>query len=354
MSKNHEEETFLTPKKFSETVNVKNLKCRSGKSFLDVASNKLVTLSKLNCSKNVVGDFQKTEEACAAGLGKIYLIGFKINDEFVKQIEICFNDASASLIYSRHKINGMAIKCKKFYFNWLTTLILAIFADSIKESDRRGFLSSAISVKPYDLYTKTFQSEMFKTVLNLIPPSDMYYLSRGHSSPDADFIFTSGQFATYFYLNAMPEFQIINQGNWLKVERLARNVAILERTYIDVITGGHEILSLPHMQTAVRSNLFLNAVGKFIEVPKYIWKILINQRDETAIVLVTSNNPYLANPIDICKNICVDVGLTYPGVLQDNDKGYTICCSLVSFKAVVQNIPTLPDYDEMILKGVTY
>lgn len=183
----------------------------------------------------------------------------------------------------------------------------------------------------------------------------MYYLSRGHLSPDADFIFSSGQFATYFYLNVVPEYQIINQGNWLRVERLARNVAFVAKTNLDVITGGQEILSYNNTATNLEYPFYLAPLERFIEVPKLIYKILINEREKTAIVLITSNDPYLkSKPTDFCTNICSEVGLVYPGTLQDLDKGYTICCSLASFKTVARNLPTLSEYATMSLSGVTY
>lgn len=216
-------------------------------------------------------------------------------------------------------------------------------------------MSSGIYVKPYNLYTQAKQTDVFLSVFNIVPASDMYFLSRGHLSPDADFIFTSGQFATYFYLNVMPEFQIINQGNWLRVERLARNVAIAAGKDIDVITGGQELLYYRHTTTNLEYPFYLDPIGKFIEVPKFIYKILINEREKTAIVLITCNDPYLKTaPQDFCPNICTTTGLTYPGVLQDFDKGYTICCSLPSFKKVATNLPALPDYVTMNLKGIIY
>lgn len=45
-------------------------------------------------------------------------------------------------------------------------------------------------------------------------------LARGHLSPDADFPLIPLQFSTYFYINACPQWQVINAGNWLKVETM--------------------------------------------------------------------------------------------------------------------------------------
>lgn len=61
----------------------------------------------------MVGDYQVISEACGTeSTGKLYLLGFKINGGFVRQIEVCFDDARASAIYSRHSINGLAMKCE--------------------------------------------------------------------------------------------------------------------------------------------------------------------------------------------------------------------------------------------------
>lgn len=52
------------------------------------------------------------------------------------------------------------------------------------------------------------------------------YLSRGHLSPDADFLLGTWQDLSYFYINTAPQWQTINGGNWLRLENLIRNFAI--------------------------------------------------------------------------------------------------------------------------------
>lgn len=52
------------------------------------------------------------------------------------------------------------------------------------------------------------------------------YLSRGHLSPDADFLLGTWQDLSYFYINTAPQWQTINAGNWLRLENLIRNFAI--------------------------------------------------------------------------------------------------------------------------------
>lgn len=57
------------------------------------------------------------------------------------------------------------------------------------------------------------------------------YLSRGHLSPDADFLLGTWQDLSYFYINTAPQWQTINGGNWLRLENLIRNFAISVSIY---------------------------------------------------------------------------------------------------------------------------
>lgn len=58
---------------------------------------------------------------------------------------------------------------------------------------------------------------------------DKYYaktfISRGHLSPDGDFIFAHEQLLTYFFVNVAPQWQSINGGNWVRIENYVRKLA---------------------------------------------------------------------------------------------------------------------------------
>lgn len=44
--------------------------------------------------------------------------------------------------------------------------------------------------------------------------SKSFYLARGHMAPDGDFIDAASQDASYYFMNAAPQWQSFNNGNW--------------------------------------------------------------------------------------------------------------------------------------------
>lgn len=75
----------------------------------------------INCTKQVSGDLKVTQEKCAGNSGVIFHAGFRIDSEFVELYDICYNKQTASTIYTKHRLNGKAIKCKCLF--WLNCVI---------------------------------------------------------------------------------------------------------------------------------------------------------------------------------------------------------------------------------------
>lgn len=173
------------------------------------------------------------------------------------------------------------------------------------------------------------------------------FLSRGHLTPDADFIFPSAQFATYFYANVCPQFQDINAGNWVRVEQLARRIAGDRDEKLDVYTGVYDVLQLID-DKGDHQRLYL-ADGDLIEVPKWTWKVLASAKTNSAIVFITSNNPFAerSDVPEFCANVCTQAGYNdkHFGNLK---KGYTFCCSLNDFKKVVKVLPSTLSSTELL------
>lgn len=151
-------------------------------------------------------------------------------------------------------------------------------------------------------------------------------------TPDADFIFSSSQFATYFYANVCPQFQTINGGNWVRVETLTRQLAEQAETDLNVYTGLYRQLALPSSRGDL-VNLYLSNTEQ-IEVPEFIWKVVHNPRTHAAIVFITSNNPFAkrADIREICQDVCQQAGIVFS---QTARRGFTYCCSYDDFSRTI-------------------
>lgn len=216
--------------------------------------------------------------------------------------------------------------------------IILLFAVSIKESNRVGFktFGTPKRARPEQNYRIQNQLKQFRKILGSHQKyfSNSTFLSRGHFAPDADFIFSSHQFATYFYANVCPQFQSINGGNWVQVEMITRRMAEQSQTNLNIYTGAYDQLALPS-ESGDLIPLYLSDTNQ-IEVPKYIWKIVHNQRTQSAIVFVTLNNPH-ANKREVnelCPNICSRAGINK---IQFNTikKGFTVCCEYNTFSRII-------------------
>lgn len=163
------------------------------------------------------------------------------------------------------------------------------------------------------------------------------YLARGHLAPDADFLYAAWQFSTYYYVNVMPQWQSINGGNWNRIERLVRSKAAKDGKDLKIITGSHEVLTLKD----VNGNdvaIFMAKDDK-IPVPKFTWKIVYDPEGKSAIVLVTSNNPFYQETFS-CPDVCEAEGW-FKKKWADVAQGLVRCCTYEEFRAVVGTSPKL-------------
>lgn len=203
---------------------------------------------------------------------------------------------------------------------------------NIKESSRVSFKIDGIPkrAKAEISYRKQTQIDHFKRILgrNQNYFTNSSFLSRGHLTPDADFVFSSAQFATYFYANVCPQFQSINAGNWNRVENLARKLAQQEQTNLDIYTGTHGQLALSSSSGDLIP-LYLSETEQ-IEVPEYLWKIVHNPSTSAAIVFITMNNPFArrSDVHELCEDICQQSGISFQ---QNARRGLTYCCSYDDF-----------------------
>lgn len=160
-------------------------------------------------------------------------------------------------------------------------------------------------------------------------------LDKGHLAAKVDFAYASQQAATFYYLNANPQFHDFNSGNWLKLEKGVRSRAAINGT-IEIYTGLKDVLNLRNEQLRF-VDIYL---GEKLPVPKYFWKIVHVQASNQKFAFVGFNNPINADFTDPERfyedNFCLEK--CFNGIFswlhaflshvesRDPMKGIVLCC----------------------------
>lgn len=164
------------------------------------------------------------------------------------------------------------------------------------------------------------------------------FVSRGHLAPRADFIYKEWQDATYYYINAVPQWQKINGGIWASMETAVRNLASNLKRNLWIQTGAFD---------AIQFNGNILALGDDyrIPVPLYLWKLVYDPGANQAMVFVNVNHvvPKASLcPQDDTGRFCEENRWIFPGNRQQISSGVLQCCK---YQSVKLKIPWLMELD---------
>ena len=135
-------------------------------------------------------------------------IGFEMPDgSFLTILRTCFDEANKDALYAKFVMTP------------------AIGGAQIGEQ-RPQFIEGSFypDIKVNSKYVKEGQKETFAQILGSQAQADKfiadgdYYLARGHLAARADFVYSSQQRATFWYVNVAPQWQTFNGGNWNTLE----------------------------------------------------------------------------------------------------------------------------------------
>merc|ERR1712142_1297459 len=154
----------------------------------------------------------------------------------------------------------------------------------------------------YKYYSKKNQLSQVKKLLKtnnklgalkIIDPSrsGTHYFAKGHLSPDAAFVYNVMQDATYYFMNAAPQFQSFNNGNWKALEYNTRDLATKLGRDLQVTTGTYGMLSYPDNNNNPTHLYLFN--GTYVPAPKYYWKVVQDHKTNTAVAFIGSNDPHV-------------------------------------------------------------
>uniref|UniRef100_A0AAR5P8W6 DNA/RNA non-specific endonuclease/pyrophosphatase/phosphodiesterase domain-containing protein n=1 Tax=Dendroctonus ponderosae TaxID=77166 RepID=A0AAR5P8W6_DENPD len=231
----------------STTLQVATASCVSGVRF--VVNNARYLWRQIQCSVNPVTTARLTGNSCESN-GREAEIGFAVTtSRFVRTIQICFNQATQSPIYTyydlipaitqqvrgrldiqRRKSLGQKLLIHQNASFCVDLLIHYVFlfigtsAGTTRPSWTQGTgIFTLTNVN--NLFTQATQRVTINALLglptgsfNVIQNNNNYFLSRGHLTATSDFFYAAQQNSTFQFLNALPQWQTFNGFNWDQAE----------------------------------------------------------------------------------------------------------------------------------------
>ncbi|XP_042873188.1 uncharacterized protein LOC122253866 [Penaeus japonicus] len=293
-------------------------------------------LDELGCSKKDKESIHRNLGSCGdGGVGVFEGIGFEIfgSDSFYELIRVCFEPKAETTLYSEHVLHGANIAAKDI------------------DSSRPSFKSSSgfFTVSMSTCYTQNSQLALMKILLGdddlanaIINPHEQYYFAKGHLAPDADFVTEAEQDATYYYINAVPQWQAFNNGNWKYLEFATRDLAESHSTDLTIYTGGWGVLTLDDINgNPVEIYLGLTEDEMVVPAPAITWKVVYEESSSRAVGVVGVNNPHITSPpTPLCSDLCSSLAWIDFDV-NDLGHGYTYCCTVDDLRAAIPHVPDL-------------
>lgn len=202
----------------------------------------------------------------------------------------------------------------------------------------------------HSLYSFNSQSVIFEKLLGSKKTVDKYLsqyrqsINRGHLAAKADFVYGSLQTATFWYLNAAPQWSTFNSGNWQRIEDAVRRFIDKEKFNIDVYTGVHGQMSLANAK-GKQTPMYLYADGKkkALPIPQYYWKVVYHPKKQLATAFVGLNNPFVqyadVNEAFICEDISSMI--KWVEFAKNLTKGLSFACSVDDLRKAIPTVPKL-------------
>ncbi|XP_011186396.1 uncharacterized protein LOC105214586 [Zeugodacus cucurbitae] len=306
--------------------------CVSGSNFR--VDGTTYSFKELSCKSWPGFVAEKTGASCNGGI--MVRVGFKISSSrFVEQYQVCFNEGEEVTRYVHHDLNPGS----NYYQTGVERLTF----------QTGGFFGGKNVDK---LYTQVTQKETINNHLGgdankYFDNNKNIYLARGHMAAKADFDYGTEQRATFLFINAAPQWQVFNAGNWARIEDGVRAKVSKSKWYVDCYTGVYGVATLPNNR-GVETPLYLSYDGNNngqIPVPKLYFRVVIERSSKKGIVFIGVNNPHLSMD-DIKRNyvICDDVAdrVNYINWKRtDITAGYSYACEVSDFRRKVTHLPNL-------------
>lgn len=147
-------------------------------------------------------------------------------------------------------------------------------------------------------------------------------------------MFMDQMFNTFKYVNVVPQFVSINDGNWEKIEKWVRGL-IPRGSSLIVRSGAVGVLSLATDAGGTKKQAYLITEQSKNPIPEWMYKMVRDVQHKLLYVFLTYNNIYenkKPTPHKACKPI------PCPLPLEDTPRaGYTYCCKPEDFAKLISH-----------------
>jgi hypothetical protein len=169
---------------------------------------------------------------------------------------------------------------------------------------------------------------------------DVNYLVKAHLASPVDFVYFAQQRSAKYYVNIIPMWKSIRDGNWRKLEEEIRKYASnrsREDSDLVVYSGTLGVAALANRDVYLGRHSGNNNI---LPVPRWVWKLVYEPSTQEGIVFIVVNNPYTRS--FACGCVCAQTKWTLAWNRADKSNGYVYCCSVAEFRTVFSG---LPDFD---------
>ncbi|XP_030238691.1 uncharacterized protein LOC108652332 isoform X1 [Drosophila navojoa] len=321
-----------------------NASCWQEENFLVLG--KVHHISDFVCTSWPAYTARRTNRECNGGTNLLE-VGFQLanddsHDDFLQTYDVCHDELAEVTRYVHHVLTPSSAQYQR-----------SVSRPSFITGDFYG--GKDVNQK----YTQVQQNITISGILGMdasqyFDIGSNVYLARGHLSAKTDFIFGAAQQASFFFVNAAPQWQTFNAGNWERIEDSVRKFVAAENITVDCYTGTWGVSTLPDAE-GVPQELYLdfdeNSNG-LIPVPKLYFRVIIDRDSRRGIVLLGVNNPHIGmEEIEEDYIICPDIGDQINWISwtrKDLQKGYSYACTVEDFIETVQDLPL----DDLQTNGV--
>ncbi|XP_050090538.1 uncharacterized protein LOC126574394 [Anopheles aquasalis] len=289
------------------------------------------------CTENWLSTARRTAQRCFNG-ATIVQIGFQLGGRFPSFLEVCHDEVT----FDNHYVVHEFIPAN------------AGFQTGVPRPGwYQGDFYPGINVN--GLYTVNTQRATIATILNSQARADELvqgtvndiFMARGHIAARSDFIYGTQQNGTFWFLNASPQWQTFNAGNWERIEASVKRFVASRNIRVRVYGGTYGV------QTQADGNgdhrqIFLdfNANGRTrLRAPMVYYKILHNEAQNSGIVLIGVNNVHISlEEIRRDYIFCTDVSSRIGWINWERENlllGYSYACEVNEFNRVTGHLPNL-------------